>query len=82
MALKYFDSPGADSHTIDVPIDDNLKEFSVSVAGHNPNISVVDPKKHNYDQGKELLNLENLKVSKSKKTAQLKFSRTNIDYLF
>lgn len=62
VALKYLDSPSGDSHNIDVTIDENLKEFSVSVAGHNPNITVVDPQKKLFEDGKESLNLENLKV--------------------
>lgn len=56
------DSPAGDTHSIDLPIDGNLKEFSVSVAGHNPNITVMDPQRQNYTEAKEVLNLENLKV--------------------
>lgn len=63
VALTYIDSATADTHNIDVAIDNNLKEFSVSVAGLHPNISVIDPQKQNYHSGKEILNLENLKVS-------------------
>lgn len=62
VSLKYLDSNAADEHSIDVSIDENLKEFSVSVAGLNPNISVIDPKKEVYDKGKNVLDLEYLKV--------------------
>lgn len=62
VSLKYLDSNAADEHSIDVSIDENLKEFSVSVAGLNPNISVIDPKKEVYDKGKKVLDLEYLKV--------------------
>ncbi|XP_037039189.1 hemicentin-1-like isoform X2 [Bradysia coprophila] len=62
VSLKYLDSNAADEHSIDVSIDENLKEFSVSVAGLNPNISVIDPKKELYEKGKKVLDLENLKV--------------------
>lgn len=65
VALKYVDSSVGDTHNIDVTIDSNLKDFSVSVAGHKPNITVVDPDKQIYEDGKEVLNLENLKVSLS-----------------
>lgn len=63
VSLKYLDSKSGDEHSIDVSIDKNLKEFSVSVAGRNPNISVTDPKNETYDKGKEVLNLEYLKVT-------------------
>ncbi|KAJ6636828.1 Hemicentin-1, partial [Pseudolycoriella hygida] len=62
VSLKYLDSSVADEHSIDVSIDENLKEFSVSVAGLNPNISVINPKKEVYEKGKNVLDLENLKV--------------------
>lgn len=62
VALKYLDSSAGDTHNIDVTIDSSLKDFSVSVAGHNPNITVIDPDKQIFEDGKEILNLENLKV--------------------
>lgn len=62
VALKYMDSPVSNTHTFDLAIDDNLKEFTVSVAGLNPNIAIMDPQKTNYTIAKSLLNLENLKV--------------------
>ncbi len=63
VSLKYLDSNTADEHSIDVSIDENLKEFSVSVAGLNPNISVIDPKNEVYEKGKNVLDLEYLKVA-------------------
>lgn len=62
VALKYLDSSTGDTHNIDVTIDSSLKDFSVSVAGHKPNITVIDPDKQIFQDGKEILNLENLKV--------------------
>lgn len=62
ITLKYFDSGEARTHKIDLTIDKNLKEFSVSVAGHLPNITVVDPQNQTYEKAKESLNLENLKI--------------------
>ena len=62
VALSYLDSPRAASHKINVSVDENLKEFSVSVAGAKPNILVMDPLKQNYADGKEVISLENLKV--------------------
>lgn len=56
------DSAAGNTHSIDLPIDGNLKEFSISVAGHNPDISVFDPQNNNYTNAKQVLNLENLKV--------------------
>lgn len=67
VSLKYLDSNAADEHSIDVSIDENLKEFSVSVAGLNPNISVIDPRKEVYEKGKKVLDLEYLKVRASTK---------------
>lgn len=66
VSLKYLDSHKPDSHSIDINIDENLKEFSVSIAGHKPNITVFDPDKQKYDKTKEVINLENLKVSLKK----------------
>lgn len=66
VSLKYLDSNAADEHSIDVSIDENLKEFSVSVAGLNPNISVIDPRKEVYEKGKKVLDLEYLKVTSTK----------------
>lgn len=60
--MKYFDFPAADVNKINVTIDENLREFSVSVAGQNPNITVTDPKKQPYVDGKEILKLDNVKV--------------------
>lgn len=56
------DSPVPETNTFNIAIDDSLKEFTVSVAGLNPNIAIMDPQKANYTIGKSLLNLENLKV--------------------
>lgn len=62
VALKYMDSPVGETHTFDISIDDNLKEFSVSVAGLKPNIMIFDPQNTNYTYGQSMLNLENVKV--------------------
>lgn len=62
VALKYMDSPLPETHNFDISIDENLKEFTISVAGLNPNIAIMDPENENYTMGKSLLDLENLKV--------------------
>ena len=62
VTLQYLDVPDSKSNSIGVAVDANLKEFSVSVAGHKPNITVFDPKNQTYENAKETLSLENLKV--------------------
>lgn len=62
ITLKFFDSPTAKSSSVDLTVDENLKEFSVSVAGHLPNITVLNPRNETYDKAKETINLENLKI--------------------
>lgn len=69
VALKYMNSPVSDTHTFEIAIDENLKEFTVSVAGLHPNIAIMDPQNENYTVGKSMLNLENLKVSWASKSS-------------
>ncbi|XP_055546342.1 hemicentin-1-like [Wyeomyia smithii] len=62
VPLKAVDSRGAETHHIDLDVDTTLKEFSVSVAGHRPNIEITDPQQVPYNKSKAILDLENVKV--------------------
>ncbi|XP_055613324.1 hemicentin-1-like [Uranotaenia lowii] len=62
VPLKAVDSKSPDTHDIDLNVDNTLKEFSVSVAGHRPNIEIIDPQKVPYNKTKSVLELENIKV--------------------
>ncbi|XP_053693670.1 hemicentin-1-like isoform X2 [Sabethes cyaneus] len=62
VPLKAVDSRTAETHDIDLDVDATLKEFSVSVAGHRPNIEITDPQQVPYNKSKAILDLENVKV--------------------
>ncbi|XP_058823570.1 hemicentin-1-like [Topomyia yanbarensis] len=62
VPLKSVDSSKAEAHDIDLNVDNTLKEFSVSVAGHRPNIEIIDPQHVPYNKSRAVLDLENIKV--------------------
>ncbi|XP_019553970.3 hemicentin-1 [Aedes albopictus] len=62
VPLKSVDSKTPETHNIDLNVDSTLKEFSVSVAGHRPNIEITDPQHIPYNNTKSVLDLENIKV--------------------
>lgn len=64
ITIKYLNSPTNQTNSIDLTVDKNLNEFSVSVAGNAPKITVVDPNNQTFNEAKEAINLDNLKVIK------------------
>lgn len=62
MPISYVYSEDAGSQDIELDVSKNLKEFTVSLAGDKPNITVLDPNKEEYKQQKDVLDLDNLKV--------------------
>ncbi|XP_055635973.1 hemicentin-1-like isoform X2 [Toxorhynchites rutilus septentrionalis] len=62
VPLKSVDSNTAETHNISLNVDSTLKEFSVSVAGHRPDIEITDPHHTLYNNSKSVLDLENIKV--------------------
>ncbi|XP_058450901.1 hemicentin-1-like [Malaya genurostris] len=62
VPLKSVDSGIAETHDIDLNVDNTLKEFSVSVAGYRPNIEIIDPQDVLYNSSRAVLDLENIKV--------------------
>uniref|UniRef100_A0A6B2E6L7 Putative cell adhesion molecule n=1 Tax=Phlebotomus kandelakii TaxID=1109342 RepID=A0A6B2E6L7_9DIPT len=62
--LKLINSDKPGSHDIPLEVDKNLKDFSVSVSGTDPNITVNDPDNKPSKKAKELVNLPNVMTVK------------------
>ncbi|XP_055376724.1 hemicentin-1-like [Condylostylus longicornis] len=62
IPLQYLHSKKPGQHNFDVSVDSNLKQFTVSVAGENPTINVLDPDSKKFEEVKQVLNLDQLKI--------------------
>ncbi|GAB0093037.1 Immunoglobulin [Sergentomyia squamirostris] len=62
--LKLINSDKPGSHDIPLEVDKNLKDFSVSVSGSDPNITVNNPLNEPSMKARELVNLPNVKTVK------------------
>uniref|UniRef100_A0A1B0CTG9 Putative neural cell adhesion molecule l1 n=1 Tax=Lutzomyia longipalpis TaxID=7200 RepID=A0A1B0CTG9_LUTLO len=62
--LKLINSDKPGSHDIPLDVDKNLKDFSVSVSGSDPNITVNSPDNQPSKKAKELVNLPNVMTVK------------------